>query len=129
MAKKVEKVESENNGLKNGMKLQCIETDREGNIFVVDNEQAQGAMVAYFQDEVGRYIDEEFKTNDKTIAEKVEKLHKDLSNLIDDRLAKIAEDVASRMLSHKIREEINQKVNEKLGLVTKLINAEMESEG
>ena len=129
MAKKAEKVELENNGLKNGTKLQCVETDREGNIFVVDNEQAQSAMVSYFQDEIGRYIDEEFKANDKTIAEKVEKLHTDLSNLIDDRLAKIAEDVASRMLSHKIREEINQKVNEKLGLVTKMINAEMESEG
>ena len=104
-----------------------FETKHEGavNKVNVDEEVAMDAFKAYFEAEIGRYIEHQYHLTNKKIEEKILDMEKRLNQYVNDKFKDISERIADELLSDKVRENINNKINEKLSKFAELIKEDI----
>lgn len=104
-----------------------FETKLEGavNKVKVDEEVAMDAFKAYFESEIGRYIEHQYHLTNKKIEEKILDMEKRLNQYVNDKFKDISERIADELLSDKVRENINNKINEKLSKFAELIKEDI----
>lgn len=88
---------------------------------VVEPEIAKRAIKEFIENEIGHYIDDEFKLINKSINDKVEEVKTSLKTYIDNKVDMIAEQIVTELISTNFKEAVNKKIDEKLNRIKDLL--------